>query len=203
MRVTLSCLLAVLAALPGRGGENPRPPHVVSILADDLGWKDVGWHGSEIHTPNLDRLAASGVKLEQFHVQPLCSPTRGALLTGRYPMRCGLQTGVVRPWSKHGLPLDERTLPQALKEVGYRTALVGKWHLGHFERAYLPTRRGFDHQYGQYNGMIDYFTHMRDGGFDWHRDDKVCRDTGYTTQLLADEAVRLIKNHDLSKPLFL
>src|SRR5262245_33645686 len=193
MRTTLASLLALLIVVPGQAAEKNRPPHIVFFLADDLGWKDVGWHGSEIQTPHLDRLAAAGVKLEQFHVQPVCSPTRCALLTGRYPMRCGLQTGVVRPWAKYGLPLEERTLPQALKEAGYRTAIVGKWHLGHFERAYLPTRRGFDHQYGHYNGAIDYFTHERDGGFDWHRDDRVHRDKGYSTQLLAAEAVRLIK----------
>ena len=113
-------------------------------------------------------------------------------MTGRYPMRHGLQVGVVRPWAQYGLPLEERTLPQALKEAGYATAIVGKWHLGHFRPEYLPTRRGFDHQYGHYNGALDYFTHVRDGGFDWHRDDKACRDEGYTTHLLADEAVQFV-----------
>jgi len=178
-------------------------PHILFILADDLGYADVGFHGSEIKTPHLDRLAASGARLEQSYVQPVCSPTRAALLTGRYPMRHGLQVGVVRPCAQYGLPLGERTLPQALKEVGYTTAIVGKWHLGHFDPAYLPTGRGFDHQYGHYNGAIDYFTHMRDGGFDWHRDDGVCRDEGYATHLLAREAVRLIDEHDAAKPLFL
>src|SRR5262249_40119906 len=98
---------------------------------------------------------------------------------------------------------DERLLSQALKDAGYRTAIVGKWHLGHAKRDYLPTKRGFDHQYGQYNGAIDYSTHIRDGGFDWHKDDKVCRDEGYTTHLIAKEAVRLIDEHDGKKPLFL
>ncbi len=102
-----------------------------------------------------------------------------------------------------GLPLEERTLAQALKEAGYETAICGKWHLGHFQPDYLPTRRGFDHQYGHYNGALDYFTHIRDGGFDWHRDDKVCRDAGYTTHLLAKESVRLIKSNAGKKPLFL
>jgi arylsulfatase A-like enzyme len=180
----------------------PRP-HVLFILADDLGWGDVGFHASEIKTPNIDRLATAGARLEQFYVQPVCSPTRGALMTGRYPIRLGLHLGVVRPWATYGLPLDERTLPQALKEAGYVTAITGKWHLGHFEPAYLPTHRGFDHQYGHYNGAIDYNTHERDGGFDWHRDDKVCRDEGYSTHLVAREASRLIAEHDPSRPLFL
>lgn len=178
-------------------------PNVVFLLADDQGYADVGWHGSEIKTPNLDRLAAAGAKLEQFYVQPVCSPTRAALMTGRYPMRYGLQVGVVRPWAQYGLPLEECTLAQGLKSAGYETAICGKWHLGHYQRDYLPTRRGFDHQYGHYNGALDYFTHIRDGGFDWHRDDKVCRDEGYTTHLLAKEAIRIIKERDRNKPLFL
>jgi len=153
--------------------------------------------------PNIDRLAGGGVKLEAFYVQPVCSPTRAALMTGRYPMRHGLQVGVVRPWAQYGLPLEERTLPAALAEAGYSTAICGKWHLGHFQRAYLPTARGFLHQYGHYNGALDYFTHIRDGGFDWHRNDQVCRDEGYTTVLLGNEAVKLIEEHDAAKPLFL
>ena len=116
-------------------------------------------------------------------------------MTGRYPMRHGLQVGVVRPWAQYGLPLEERTLPQALKDAGYATAIFGKWHLGHFAPEYLPTRRGFDHQYGHYNGALDYFTHVRDGGFDWHRDDKACRDEGYSTHLLAKEAVEVHRRH--------
>src|SRR5262245_8897636 len=195
--------LLFLVARPATAETKPPRPHVVYFLADDLGWADVGWHGKEMKTPQLDKLARNGARLEQFYVQPVCSPTRAAFLTGRYPMRHGLQVGVVRPWAKYGLPLEERTLPQALKEAGYTTAIVGKWHLGHFQRAYLPTRRGFDHQYGHYNGALDYFTHVRDGGFDWHEDDEVNTDEGYTTHLLAREAVRLVSQHDPSKPLFL
>ncbi len=178
-------------------------PNIVFLLMDDLGNSDVGYHGSEIQTPNIDRLAGAGAKLESFYVQPVCSPTRAALMTGRYPMRHGLQVGVVRPWAQYGLPLAERTLPQALQSVGYETAICGKWHLGHFQRDYLPTKRGFMHQYGHYNGALDYFTHERDGGFDWHRDDQECRDDGYTTVLLGREAVHRIEQRDKSKPLFL
>jgi arylsulfatase A-like enzyme len=195
--------LAAFLAPPACAADKPKPPHVVFLLADDLGWKDVGYHDSVIKTPHIDRLAASGVRLEQFYVMPVCSPTRCCLMTGRHPIRTGLQAGVVRPWSRHGLPLEERTLAQALREAGYSTAITGKWHLGHFEPAYLPTRRGFDHQYGHYNGAIDYFTHTRDGGYDWHRDDKVLHEEGYSTQLIAREASRLIGEHDLARPLFL
>jgi arylsulfatase A-like enzyme len=193
--------LAIAAAAPAADSA-PRP-NIVFLLADDLGWADVGWHGDEIKTPQLDRLAAAGARLEQFYVQPVCSPTRAALMTGRYPMRHGLQTEVVRPWAQYGLPLEERTLSKALKEAGYETAICGKWHLGHFHRAYLPSERGFDHQYGHYNGAIDYFTHIRDGGLDWHRDDRASRDEGYSTHLLAREAARLVAEHDSARPLFL
>ena len=198
----LPALLLSFVTVAATAAAAPRP-NIVVILADDLGSHDVSWRGSPIKTPALNALAAAGAKLDAFYVQPLCSPTRAALLTGRYPFRHGLQVGVVRPWAKHGLPLDERTLPQALKDAGYQTAIIGKWHLGHMAPEYLPTRRGFDHQYGHYNGALDHFTHVRDGGFDWHRDDKANRDEGYTTHLLAREAVRTITDRDKAKPLFL
>lgn len=180
----------------------PRP-NIVYLLADDLGWSDIGYHGSEIQTPHLDALAAGGVKLESYYVQPVCTPTRAAFMTGRYPMRLGLQVGVVRPWADYGLSLEERTLANLLADAGYTTAIAGKWHLGHFDRKYLPTQRGFHHQYGHYNGALDYFTHERDGGFDWHRNDAVSRDEGYTTELIGRKAERLIAEHDTKTPLFL
>lgn len=200
MRLPAKLLAILLFAASAIAAQRP---NIIVILADDLGSGDVGWRGGEIKTPNLDKLALGGARLEQFYVQPLCSPTRAAFLTGRYPMRHGLQMGVVRPWAQFGLPLEERTLPQALREAGYTTAIFGKWHLGHFKPEYLPTRRGFDRQYGHYNGALDHFTHIRDAGFDWHRDDKVSRDEGYTTTLIAREATRFIAEQDGSKPYFL
>lgn len=195
-------LLLVLLAVQARA-EAPRPD-VIFMLADDLGRADCGFMGGkEIATPHLDKLAKAGAILDQFYVQPVCSPTRAALMTGRYPIRHGLQVGVVRPWARYGLPLEERTLPQALKETGYQTAIVGKWHLGHFKPDYLPMQRGFDRQYGHYNGAIDYFTLERDGGHDWHRDDRNSGDQGYSTHLLGDEAARIIRERDKDKPLFL
>jgi arylsulfatase A-like enzyme len=197
-------VLLLLAALPLAAQEpRPSPPHIVILLADDLGWGDVGFQGGEIPTPHLDALATRGVRLEQFYAQPVCSPTRGALLTGRYPMRLGLQVGVVRPWARHGLPLDERTLADALGEAGYTTAICGKWHLGHATRDQLPTRRGFDSQYGLYNGALDYYTHIRDGGHDWHEDDRASHDEGYATDLIADAAIEILAAHDPANPLFL
>lgn len=195
------CLVGAAAA--GRTAPRERRPNIVFILADDLGWSDVGYHGSEIRTPHIDRLAASGAKLEQFYVLPVCTPTRAALLTGRYPMRYGLQSGVCRPWSDWGLPVTERTLAQELQEAGYRTAVTGKWHLGSVHPAFLPTARGFDHQHGHYNGAIDYFTHDRDGGHDWHRNDRALRQEGYSTDLIGQEAVNVIQGHSGDRPLFL
>ena len=179
-------------------------PNIVMIVADDLGRQDCGFMGGiEIKTPHLDHLARAGAILDAHYVLPVCSPTRAALMTGRYPMRHGLQVGVVRPWAQYGLPLAEQLLSQALKQSGYKTAIVGKWHLGHFEPEYLPTRRGFDHQYGHYNGAIDYFDHTRDGGFDWHSDDKASHDIGYSTTLIADYAARFVAENASKSPFFL
>ena len=155
-----------------------------------------------IQTPNIDQLAKAGAVLESHYVQPVCSPTRAALMTGRYATRTGVYT-VVRPHAKWGLPLQERTLANALQEAGYSTAILGKWHLGEFDRAYLPTNRGFDHQYGHYFGALDYFTKIRGQVYDWHRDDQELKEDGYTTHLLTHEARRLIESQPRSKPLFL
>jgi len=136
-------------------------PNIIYIIADDLGWKDVGYHGSDIKTPAIDKLAATGVRLEQFYAQPMCTPTRAALMTGRYPCRYGLQTAVIPASSTlgtYGLPTDEYTLPQTLKDAGYRTAIIGKWHLGHADQKYWPKQRGFDSSYGMLIGEADYFT---------------------------------------------
>ena len=179
------------------------PPNIVYIMSDDQGWKDVGFHGSDIRTPNIDRLAADGARLEQFYAQPMCTPSRAALMTGRYPHRYGLQTLVIMSASKYGLALDERTLPQALDAAGYETAIVGKWHLGHGDRKYWPRARGFDYQYGPLLGEIDYYTHSAHGTRDWFRDGKPVREDGYVTELLGNDAVRLIEKHDVAKPLFL
>lgn len=178
-------------------------PHVVLFVADDLGWKDVGFHGSEIETPHIDSLAREGMQLDRFYVQAICSPTRGALFSGKYPFNLGLQVDVIRPWDAYGLNLDEKILPQYFKQAGYATAIVGKWHLGLSKQAFLPQNRGFDHQYGHYLGMIDYFSHDRLGGIDWHRNGILVQEEGYTTDLMADEAVRVIELHNAEQPLFL
>src|SRR5262245_36507389 len=154
-------------------------------MSDDQGWKDVGFHGSDIKTPNLDQLAKRGVRLEQFYVQPMCTPSRAALMTGRYPHRYGLQTAVIPSAGKYGLVTDEWLLPQALREAGYRTAIVGKWHLGHADRKYWPRQRGLDYPYGPLLGEIDYFTHAAHGTRDWFRNNRPVKEQG-----LCDSAAR-------------
>jgi len=178
-------------------------PHILYILADDLGFADVGFHGSDIRTPNLDKLAAGGAKLHQFYTQCMCTPTRAALMTGRYPLRYGLQTGVIPSGGSYGLATDEFLLPQALRQAGYTTALVGKWHLGHADQKYWPRQRGFDSFYGPLVGEIDHFKHEAHGVTDWYRDNKLVEEEGYDTELFGAEAVRRIAGHDPSKPLFL
>ncbi len=201
--LVLVFVVVAVCARPSMAEQSASRPHIVYITADDLGWKDVGFHGSDIKTPNLDRLAANGARLEQFYAQPMCTPTRAALMTGRYPFRYGLQTVVIASAHTYGLPTDEWLLPQALKEAGYETAIVGKWHLGHADPKYWPRQRGFDYQYGPLIGEIDYFTHEQHGVVDWYRDNKVVKEEGYSTILLGNEAVKLINEHDPVKPLYL
>lgn len=179
-------------------------PHIVHIVADDLGWGDVGFNGAtDIKTPNIDALTAGGARLTQFYVQSMCTPTRAALMTGRYPFRYGLQTAVIPSVSGYGLDTEEWLLPQALKETGYKTAIIGKWHLGHADKKWWPRQRGFDYQYGAMIGELDYFTHDEHGVLDWFRDNEPVHEQGYTTRLLGEDAARLIEEHDVSTPLYL
>ncbi len=178
------------------------PPNIVVILADDLGWRDVGYNMSEVRTPVIDRLAGAGITLNRFYAQPSCSPTRAALMTGKSPIRLG----IFNPLSKHnptGLPLGEKTLADHLKAAGYQTALTGKWHLGPQNLAYHPNARGFDHFYGNLTGGVGYYDKVHGGGYDWQRNGATVREEGYTTQLIAREAVKLIEERDPSRPLFL
>lgn len=177
-------------------------PNIVYILADDLGWKDVGFHGGAIRTPNLDRLAASGAVLNALYAQPFSTQTRAALMTGRYPMRYGLQTMSIMPASRFGLPVEERTLGEALKQAGYSTAFVGKWQLGHAQPEFWPTRRGFDYFYGTLSGKVDAAL-KKSSKVDWRRNEQPLQEDGYVTQLLAKDAVRVIERHDGARPLLL
>ncbi len=205
--IALLCgLAAALVALPpgqSRADAPPRP-NIVYILADDLGWKDVGYHGSAIKTPNLDALAQRGARLERFYSEPFSTSARAALLTGRYPMRYGLQSLSILPWSQYGLPAAEHLLPEMLKRAGYRTAMVGKWQLGHARKDYWPTHRGFDSFYGSFNGDLDCVRKTNQAGEpDWHRDDRTLKEEGHCLSLMGKEAARIIERQDPAQPLFL
>lgn len=180
-----------------------QPPNIVFIIADDLGHADVGYHGGEIQTPHLDQLAGRGAKLEAFYGMPVCTPSRSALMTGRYPIRYGRQYNVLRPNSKVGLALGEKLLPQLLRDTGYTTTQIGKWHLGDFDAAYWPTRRGFDHSYGVRLDQHRQHQHLITSENALQRDEQPVKDTGSLTDLLTREAVRCIEQRDKAKPLFL
>lgn len=199
MKLLLSLLLAGAFALPAAD-----KPGILILVADDMGWGDSGFNGGKvIATPNLDRLAATGVNLTDFRACPMCSPTRAGLLTGRWPLRFGMMRAVVPPWSGHGLPETEKTLPGRLAELGYeRRGIFGKWHLGHSRRAHHPLRHGFTHFVGHYNGAIDYFSHEREGETDWHHDEQTVREQGYATDLIATHAARYIQDSPPGSPWF-
>ncbi|MBW2267778.1 MAG: arylsulfatase [Deltaproteobacteria bacterium] len=181
-------------------------PNVVIFLADDMGWADVGYKGSPIETPSLDRLAREGTRLERFYATPVCSPTRAALMTGRDPMRLGIVYHALMPWHHHGVAFDERFMPQAFRDAGYQTAMIGKWHLGHTFPEHLPNARGFDHFYGHLHTAVDFFEHTIQGGYDFQRNGESLKsgDAGeYATTLAGREAARWIRARDTDKPFFL
>lgn len=198
-----TCLSTSYLAASRLNAAAAQRPNVLILLADDLGWHDVGYHDSEIRTPNIDRLAAQGVRFERAYSFPVCSPTRSGLMTGRSPMRLGLGYTVIRPWSEFGVSTAEGFLPQAFQDAGYQTAITGKWHLGHAYKKFLPRSRGFHHAYGHLNGAIDYFTHEREGGLDWNRNGQSVHEEGYSTFLLGAEAIQFVKRRDKNRPFFL
>jgi arylsulfatase A-like enzyme len=174
-------------------------PHIILFVSDDMGWNEVGYHGSKIATPHIDRLAKEGVQLDRFYVHPICSPTRTALMTGRSPARFGI-TGAI---GRGVVPLGEHFLPQTFQKAGYQTFMVGKWHLGERSDDYAPNARGFDHFFGFHGGGINYYTTDGSRARGWFRNGQSVAPQGYSTDLLADEAIKLLKNRNKKKPVFL
>ena len=214
----LAAILATVVAMtvagvPGQlaaqtnAGQGTRP-NILVFISDDMGWGQAGFNGgTEITTTNLDRIADEGVSLTQFYAQPVCAPTRASLFTGRYAWKTGAGSNPDSS-SDDGLLLDERTIAEALRDSGYATWLVGKWHLGHWGSERLPLQRGFEHHYGFYNGFIDSYKLLRPWRywhevFDWHRNGRPVVESGYSTFLLAEEASQLIERHNGSRPFFL
>jgi len=197
MRLLFS-LLACFAWVPEAAAQTAKP-NVVVIIADDLGWNDIGTRNPKIVTPNLVKLAKEGVELGRFYAYPLCSPARAGLLTGVLPRRLGL-VNVIMP-GQAGITKATPTLAAKLKSAGYTTSLVGKWHLGNQNPALSV---GFDHFYGFMGGEVDYLKHTdKRGKPDWQRDGKQIEESGYTTYLFADEASKQIRARDKSKPFYL
>lgn len=202
MRRFLLPISAVLWLAVGAECPAATKPNVLLIVADDLGYADVGFNGGRhIATPNLDRLASDSVVFDDFRACPICSPTRAGLMTGRWPIRFGLMRAVVPPWSTHGLPPEADTLAELLGRAGYRhRAIVGKWHLGHARRHFHPLSQGFTFFCGHYNGWVDYFTRHREGQCDWHRDFTTVHAPGYSTDLLAAAAVEFLQQVPKTEP---
>ncbi|XP_077991531.1 arylsulfatase B-like, partial [Glandiceps talaboti] len=186
--------------------KNKKPPHIIFIVGDDIGWNDVGYHNPVFKTPHIDSLAKSGVKLNNYYTGEVCVPSRNMLMSGRYAIRLGLQNNeiAVHPRS---LPLEEVTIAEKLKESGYSTHLVGKWHCGFYKDECLPYNRGFDTFFGYVSAAVDHFTHKYNDRI-WDLRNITANEGpryngSYSTHLFTREAERLIKQHDSDKPLFL
>ncbi|MCA9248149.1 MAG: sulfatase [Planctomycetales bacterium] len=182
-----------------------RPPNIVLILADDLGYGGIGCYGHpQVRSPHLDRLAAEGIRFTDFHSNgAVCSPTRAALMTGRYQQRSGIEGVVTAAGHRHtGLPLDELTIAELMKQAGYATGICGKWHLG-YDVKFNPTRQGFDFFRGYVSGNVDYHSHIDQANYlDWWHDAKLQNEPGYTTDLFTKYAVEFIEQHR-KEPFFL
>jgi len=180
-------------------------PNIIILLADDLGFADLGFRGSDIETPNIDRLAHEGLTLNRFYSMPICTPTRSALMTARDPMKLGSIYAGFQPWQNGGVSPDEHFMPESFQAAGYQTAMVGKWHLGHTAEPLVPNSRGFDHFFGHLNTQIDYFESTVAGGYDLQENGiSVLREDQYMTDVHGSEAVRYIeKLRDPEKPFFL
>lgn len=200
-----SLLLSVvfLSATWSTLAKAPDKPNIVVIVMDDLGWNNIGFHNPKMHSPNLDKIARKGVELTRFYTAAYCVPTRMGLLTGKYPDRLGVRDVGFVPNVKGGIPPQEQTLPEVLAMAGYKNrGAFGKWHLGHSDVKYHPLNQGFTFFYGHYNGALDYFTHIRDGELDWHRNHESSYDKGYTTDLLGREAAAFIDRSAKEGPFF-
>jgi N-acetylgalactosamine-6-sulfatase len=195
----------IALALPGFGSAQQRKkPNVVFILADDLGYGDLSAYGSQIRTPNIDSIGNQGVRFTQFYANaPECTPTRSALMSGQYQQRfggleCAIGIGNVGRYDEAiwlqkrgelGLPPSAITMPRILKDNGYDTAIVGKWHLGYLPK-FSPNRHGFDEFYGILGGNADYFTHREQSDLpSFYHNDTPIQQEGYMTDLLSEHAV--------------
>ncbi|MDA7920449.1 arylsulfatase [Verrucomicrobiales bacterium] len=239
MRTSILFLFAIVFALSAtntHAAPDPRgsKPNIIFVLADDMGWAQPGFNGGKASlTPNMDALAAEGMRLNDYYTHSVCAPTRAAFLTGRYAFRTwsdwrsedfgkpsylaklGLELAHTESGEEtrmiHALDTEERTVAEALQDAGYFTSLIGKWHLGEWLPEHLPMGQGFEHQYGHYAWGIDYFNKTivhnapaRFAVYDWHRNQKPLQEEGYATDLIAAETERIIKKQkDDERPFFI
>ncbi|MHC4678423.1 MAG: sulfatase-like hydrolase/transferase [Planctomycetota bacterium] len=196
------------AALPDFGcsvatnserSEGMERPNIILIMADDLGYGDIGCYDSErIKTPNIDALARGGMKFTDYHSNcPVCSPTRAALLTGRYQQRAGIEGVVTAAKHRHtGMALEEVTFAEVLKRRGYATGIFGKWHVG-YSPEFNPARQGFDEFIGYVSGNVDFHSHIDQAGFDdWWKNLEKAPEEGYTTDLITEHGIDFIERHE-------
>ena len=202
MRAITTAITLLLATL-SHAGASESPPNIIYILADDLGWKDVGYHGGQAMTPNIDTLANNGARLEKFYTLPYSSSSRAALMTGRYPMRFGLQMMSILPWNSYGVPPDERLLPEALREAGYTTAAFGEWRLGHAQQQYLPNSRGFDYFFGSLNKGRNHFKDKSNINMDWWLNSVRTPIGGYDSEVISEQVRDYMGALSGQKPFFL
>ncbi|MEC5128227.1 arylsulfatase [Verrucomicrobiales bacterium BCK34] len=235
-RALIPLFALLFASFSADATTDPRgsKPNIVFILSDDMGWAQPGFNGGKASlTPNMDELAAEGMRLNDYYTHSVCAPTRAAFLTGRYAFRTWgdwrsedfgkpsylAKLGLKLPHTAsgeetrtiHGIDTEERTVAEALQEEGYFTSIIGKWHLGEWLPEHLPMGQGFEHQYGHYAWGIDYYNKTivhnapaRFAVYDWHRNQKPLQEEGYATDLIAAETERIIKGRkDDDRPFFI
>ena len=208
MRIVVIALVAATIAghAAAARAQSPDRPNVVLIITDDVGYGDIGGYGaSDVKTPNIDSLVKDGTRLTDFYAAPNCSPTRAALISGRYQQRYRIENPLGAsngPAGDQGLPATGRSLPQLLKNNGYRTAIIGKWHLG-YKKEFSPGAHGFDYFFGLKSGLIDYYQHTdQTGQHDLWENDQPAHVTGYSTDLFTERSVKFIEQN-AGQPFFL
>ena len=208
MRIVLIALATatIITHAAAARAQTPDRPNVVLVVTDDVGYGDLGSYGApDVKTPNIDTLAKNGTRLTDFYAAPNCSPTRAALISGRYQQRYRIENPLGAsngPAGDQGLPATGRSLPQLLKNNGYRTALIGKWHLG-YKKEFSPGAHGFDYFFGLKSGLIDYYQHTDSTGqHDLWENDQPAHVTGYSTDLFTERSVQFIEQN-AGQPFFL
>merc|ERR1712166_172572 len=211
-------VFALLVVVSLGAPQRPQQPHIVWLTVDDLGWCDFAWtgSGSDVLSPTLSKLAAEGTVLNNYYVNPICTPTRASFMTGRYPIHLGLQHGVIIDSVAEAVPINETMVQAHLKVEGYRTHIVGKWHLGFHQKRFTPEARGFDTHFGYYTGNEEYWNHTSPcwgcGNYtalDLHHatansfEPITNASMKYSTELFSEQMVQIVEQHPVSEPLFL